>query len=56
MLRDIARNTLPLGLRIAIRNVFPVDPDRLALAEIARRMAAADHANAQAAGSEQHAA
>lgn len=53
MLRDIARNTLPLGLRIAIRSIFPVDPDRLALAEIASRIAAADNTRAPAAASEE---
>lgn len=42
MLREIARNTLPFRLRVAMRKVFPVDPKRLALAENATRIRAAD--------------
>ncbi len=43
MIREIARNTLPLGLRIAVRKYFPPDPRRVAIADLASRIRAADH-------------
>ena len=53
MLRSIARNFLPLRLRVALRHVFPVDPNRLALAEVAARIAAADGTQAPPAPKEE---
>ncbi|BCG79533.1 class I SAM-dependent methyltransferase [Mesorhizobium sp. 113-3-3] len=53
MLRDIARNTLPLGLRIAIRKYFPPDPKRVAFADVAKRIQEADHTRTIPAGPKQ---
>jgi len=47
MLREIARSTIPLGLRIAVRKYFPPDPSRVAMAvsiaDAARRIRESDH-------------
>lgn len=52
MIREIARNTLPLGLRIAVRKYFPPDPRRVAIADLASRIRAADHTKTPNAASE----